>query len=369
MRTAADNRKISLLLKMEREGSLIPTPEFQRRAVWTNPDKVAFIETILQGYPFPEIYTAVGDVDTTSGEATELLVDGQQRLRTIKDYFNGVSPFKNSRSITRYKDLEEEDKKKFLNYDVAIRNLGILDEVDIREVFKRMNRTSYSLNDMERFNAVYLGEYKKFSEMIAKDTFFLEKKIFSPNDIRRMKDVVYVASLVATMMSDYFHRDDEVEEYLERYNEEFTDKTALYARVNSTLAYIRGLQLPVGSRAFKKTEFYTLFVEVDRQLHVVKSKPDPDSVRQALETFFAKVDAARAGGTDDPSVASYLASIVQNTADRSARIARGNSLRELLQNVDQEQLPEEEPCVDEAALAAELDKVGDDAESDDFYTD
>ncbi len=369
MRTAADNRKISLLLKMEREGSLIPTPEFQRRAVWTNSDKVAFIETILTGYPFPEIYTAVGDVDTTSGEATELLVDGQQRLRTIKDYFNGVSPFKNSRSITKYMDLEEDRKRNFLNYDVAIRNLGILDDADIREVFKRMNRTAYSLNDMERFNAVYLGDYKKFSELISKDSLFLEKKIFSPNDIRRMKDVVYVASLVATMMSDYFHRDDEVEEYLERYNEEFTEKTALYARVNSTLAYIRDLQLPAGSRAFKKTEFYTLFVEVDRQLHAVRSKPDPDAVREALGTFFDKVDAARAGRTDDPSVASYLASIVQNTADRGARIARGNSLRELLQSVAQEQLSAEELDVDEAALAAELDKVGDDAESDDFYAD
>jgi len=364
MRTAADNRKISLLLKMEREGSLIPTPDFQRRSVWTNPDKVAFIETILTGYPFPEIYTAVGDVDTTSGEATELLVDGQQRLRTIKDYFNGISPFKNSRVITRYKDLKEEDKKKFLNYDVAIRNLGILDEADIREVFKRMNRTSYSLNDMERFNAVYLGEYKRFSELVAKNSLFIEKKIFSPNDIRRMKDVVYAASLVATMMSDYFHRDDEVEEYLERYNEEFTEKAALYARVNSTFEYIRDLQLPAGSRAFKKAEFYTLFVEVDRQLHVVRSKPDPHAVREALEAFFDKVDAARAGGVAEPSVVSYLASIVQNTADRSARVARGNSLREVLQSVSQEQLPEVEPSVDEASLAAELERVDEDADSD-----
>ena len=361
MRTSADNRKISLLLKMEREGSLIPTPDFQRRAVWTNPDKVAFIETILTGYPFPEIYTAVGDVDTTSGDATELLVDGQQRLRTIKDYFNGISPFKNSRSITAYKDLEEDDKRNFLNYDVAIRNLGILDESDIREVFKRINRTSYSLNDMERFNAVYLGEYKKFSELIANDPFFLDNKIFSPNDIRRMKDVVYVASLLATMMSDYFHRDDEIEDYLERYNEEFTEKSELYARVNAVLAYIRELDLPAGSRAFKKTEFYTLFIELDRQLHAVKAKPEPGAARAALGAFFDKVDAARAGGSDDPSVTAYLASIVQNTADRSARISRGNLLRELIQSVPQEQLPEAD-AVDDAALSAELDKVADESE-------
>src|SRR5690606_26106134 len=125
MKASAESRRIGLLLKMVREKSLLPRPDFQRRTVWTNPDKVAFIETILSNFPFPEIYIAASSVDTESGEATEMLVDGQQRMQTIDDYFRGISPFRSSRSIKAYKDLEEDQKKDFLNYEVAVRNLGI----------------------------------------------------------------------------------------------------------------------------------------------------------------------------------------------------------------------------------------------------
>jgi uncharacterized protein with ParB-like and HNH nuclease domain len=63
--------------------SLCPRPEFQRRLVWNNKDRVAFIETVVLGYPFPEIYVAAGDVNVESGEANEMLVDGQQRITTL----------------------------------------------------------------------------------------------------------------------------------------------------------------------------------------------------------------------------------------------------------------------------------------------
>lgn len=99
------------------------------------------------------------------------------------------------------------------------------------------------------------------------------------------------------------------------------------------------------------------------------TKPETNALRVAFEGFFDKVDAARTGGNDDPSVSSYLAGIVQNTADRSGHGARGNSLREILQSVQQEHLPEEEPVVDDAALTAELDKVGDEEMPHDFYAD
>lgn len=353
MRTSADTRKISLLLKMEREGSLIPTPEFQRRAVWTNPDKVAFIETILSGFPFPEIYIASGSVDTTTGDAIELLVDGQQRIRTIKDYFNGVSPFRQSRAIARYKDLDEDKKKEFLNYDVAVRNLGLLDDGMIREVFKRMNSTSYSLNDMERYNAIYLGEFKKFCDLFSSNEIFSDYKVFSANDIRRMKDVVYCATIVTTMLSGYFHRDDEVEEYLAQYNESFPQKAAIYARILAAVAYIRELGLPKDCRAFKKADFLTLFIEVDRQLQT-EAKPVAPQAQALLVEFYAAVDEARDIGTGDELVSEYLATILQNTADRSVRIARGEVIRAVLQKADQEPFKLDAPEVDEAALNERL---------------
>lgn len=91
MKTTATNRKVRELLAQLREGKLIPRPDFQRRLVWSNKDKSAFIETVLLNYPFPEVYVAAGEVDVESGEGKELLVDGQQRLTTLRQYF-GASP-------------------------------------------------------------------------------------------------------------------------------------------------------------------------------------------------------------------------------------------------------------------------------------
>src|SRR5215207_9455189 len=93
-----------------RDQSLIPRPEFQRRLVWTNRDKIRFLETVLKGYPFPEIYIAANAVDLSTGEGTELLVDGQQRLTTLYQYFSGSEDLKLGRDIQPYEKLSDDEK-------------------------------------------------------------------------------------------------------------------------------------------------------------------------------------------------------------------------------------------------------------------
>ncbi|WP_100259721.1 DUF262 domain-containing protein [Qipengyuania seohaensis] len=330
MKASAESRRIGNIIKAIREGALIPRPDFQRRAVWTNPDKVAFIDTILSGYPFPEIYIATQSVDVDAGDVVEMLVDGQQRMRTVFDYFTGVSPFKNSRSITAFKDLTKEQKEAFLAYEVAVRNLGINDDETIRGIFRRMNRTSYSLNDMERYNAAYLGQFKKFSEALAEDDFIKDHKIFSSTDVRRMRDVSYIASLTATMMSNYFNRDSEVEEFLENYNEEFSQAQEVYSRYQAVFDFLTELDLSSKSRAWRKVDFYNLATELDRLLFKEKKRPVPEAAKEALANLYAAVDEARENAPTDPLVEKYFSATLQNTNDRAQRIMRGEVLKEIL---------------------------------------
>lgn len=86
MNTSATNRRLRVLLTAISKEILVPQPEFQRRLVWSNKDKVEFVKTVLEGYPFPEIYIAAGNVDPKTGEGCELLVDGQQRITTLYQY-------------------------------------------------------------------------------------------------------------------------------------------------------------------------------------------------------------------------------------------------------------------------------------------
>lgn len=65
---------------------LILSPDFQRKFVWTQDHQEQFLDTILHGYPFPEIYVCQGETDTKKLRTTQKVIDGQQRLTTIKNY-------------------------------------------------------------------------------------------------------------------------------------------------------------------------------------------------------------------------------------------------------------------------------------------
>jgi len=69
-----------------KSGELVLRPRFQRKLVWNDQHKENFIETILRGLPFPEIYLAAGEINLETQKSKTLVVDGQQRLNTIYDY-------------------------------------------------------------------------------------------------------------------------------------------------------------------------------------------------------------------------------------------------------------------------------------------
>lgn len=62
----------------------ITTERFQRGFVWTKPQMDRFIESLLLGYPIPGIFL----VQQT--DKRYLVLDGQQRLRTMAEFYRGI---------------------------------------------------------------------------------------------------------------------------------------------------------------------------------------------------------------------------------------------------------------------------------------
>lgn len=331
MDTSASNRRLRVLLTAIGNTTLIPQPEFQRRLVWINKDKVEFIRTVLEGYPFPEIYIAAGKVDTKTGEGAEMLVDGQQRITTLYQYFKGSADLRLPKDLLSYDKLEEDQQVKFLEYKVVVRDLGNMSIEQIKQVFQRINSTSYGLNAMEIHNARYGGEFKKFAEKVSQLDFFDDYRIFTSTDIKRMNDVMYCASLIATVMSTYFNRDSEVEVFLDKFNDEFDAQGDLLRSVEAVLAFIARLNFPPKSRIYKKADFFTLFVELYKLLITAAVDLKAPMVRRELETFFGSVDIVSAGledGTVD--VERYYKAALQASNDRGNRIARGEIINKTL---------------------------------------
>lgn len=330
MKTTATNRRVRELLTQIRKGTLEPRPEFQRRLVWSNKDKSAFLETVLLKYPFPEIYVAAGEVDVDTGDAKEMLVDGQQRITTLFEYFSGSKELKLSKPIKPYSDLQNDEKEAFLQYEVVVRDLGKVDIDKIREVFRRINATRYALNAMEIHNARYEGELKSCVEELAQRPFFESHRIFSATEVRRMQDTKFILSVVITLLSAYFNRDDAIEEWLQQYNDEFPLASDVQKDMDYILNFIASMHLPEKSRAWKKADFFTLLVELHRVLIRDKAAIEPSSASNALGAFYSKVDSFDEQNQNEESVASYYKAALQASNDRGNRIKRGEILYQVL---------------------------------------
>ena len=331
MKTTASNLKVRQLIRAVQSEAIIPRPEFQRRLVWTNLDKNKFIDTVLAGYPFPEIYLANGEVDTATGEGKQLLVDGQQRVSTLVQYFEADLTLALT-LVPSYSGLSDDEKRSFLDYDVAVRDLGNVSSEQIIEVFRRINATTYALNEIEINNAIYAGALKGFAEGLATHEFFEMHRIFRADDLRRMGDLRYVLQLIVTMLQGYFNRDDELEPALKAYNDEFPHSQDIAKRLIGTFTFIEECGFPNKSRAWKKNDLFTLIIELDRA-HKERVDLQPGATLDRLTAFYREVDEGEMEALN-PAAALYYKAAVQASNDKINRIRRGRILDKVLRGED-----------------------------------
>jgi len=316
-----------------RDRTLIPNPHFQRRLVWSNAHKSAFIHTVLEGLPFPEVFISSGEVDPDTGEGQDLIVDGQQRITTIYQYFRGDPDLTlTDGALSPYKDLGLDQKQSFLDYDVVIRDLGQITEQETLKIFQRINSTSYSLNAMEVNNSRYDGELKLFAESLTTIEFFENRRVFTNLDVKRMNDIKFVLTVLISMMSGYFNRDAEHEPYLEKYNDEFPDKQDLESRVYKVIDLLEESGIPNNSRAWNKADLLNIFVELDRSLES-GANLDPAKFGSALENFYDALKNPENPLHHENRTKEYRKRISYGSNDRTARFERGQAMEELIKSV------------------------------------
>jgi hypothetical protein len=333
MKTSATNKKIREIIQAVREGRLVPRGDFQRRLVWSRDDKNLFLDSILRNLPFPEIYFADGDVDLETGLGTQLLVDGLQRVSTIIQYFEADPDLKLT-SVPPYRELGEEEKKAFLQYDVTVRDLGSVTRDEIIEAFKRLNATKYSLLDIEINNAVYAGALKKYAESVAASAFFERHSVFNALDLKRMGDLRYALTIIITLIEGYFNRDDEFGTLLERYNDDFPLEGDINARLAKTFDFMEECGFSPKSRVWRKADLLTVLVEIDHALSVNHVNLQPENVVRALDEFFGRIDSNALDLSGAPAI--YYKAALQASNDRINRIRRAMIIAGVLRGTTEE---------------------------------
>ncbi len=100
-------------------GDLVIKLPFQRNPVWSIRQQSSLIDTILLEYPIPELY--MQDVTDADGNQKHLLVDGQQRIRTVLSYLAGEFELQDEESNwsgLAFEDLTQADRKRIFEYNI-----------------------------------------------------------------------------------------------------------------------------------------------------------------------------------------------------------------------------------------------------------
>lgn len=337
-------------------GSLITGPDYQRKLVWKTQHKFSFIETILLNFPFPEIYIASTEIDLNELKAKEVVVDGQQRLTTIVDYIQGRNDFENQQKIKSFDNLTSEEKREFLNYFITVKDLKYIGNENIIEVFKRINSTNYSLNTNEILNAQFGGgEFAIFCKLLADKTydpsenetavriekdnrnqindFFDRNNVFSDNDIKRMFDSQYLMLIASTLLDgSYFGRSTKINQYLEKYNDEFTIYNTVLDKLTKSISVIDKLRFSANSYWFNKANLFTLIIELQKidtqeiNLEMLESKLL--ELEKKVDIYFLDDDISII--TDDER--KYFENARQGSHELAAREHRGKVIQSILKD-------------------------------------
>ena len=147
-------------------------PPFQRDYVWNQPEASRFIESLLLGLPVPGIFLAV---DPASGK--QIVIDGQQRLKTLQFFFAGVFNPKPDDASQRvfslirvqphyegrtFKTLDENDRIRLqtsIVHATVVKQLEPTEEdTSLYHIFERLNSSGRRLTDQEMRIALFHGK-------------------------------------------------------------------------------------------------------------------------------------------------------------------------------------------------------------------
>jgi len=208
--------------------------DYQRQAgVWPDSARTYFIDTILEGYPFPKIYI-YQVFNEKSNRPIKEVVDGQQRVTTILDFMENKFKLTSASHDYKgmyYRDLDDEKKREFMSYHVETSTILTATRSELLEMFRRINAYNAPLSPAEKRHATYQGAFKWFVvEQADKYSPLLESfKVHTSKQLSRMADAEYISDLVVALEKGIVAKSakniDNLYKKYERTDEKFEDYT------------------------------------------------------------------------------------------------------------------------------------------------
>lgn len=185
-------------------GNIDLDPSYQRREAWDDFRKSKYIESLILGFPVPQIVLA----EKSNSRGKFYVIDGKQRLLTIASFSSIASRYDKEENF-KLKGLNFRDDLNNLNYDsfsndfrysddyasfqnTSIRTVVIKnwkDENILYEIFYRLNTGSLPLSPQELRKALIPGDFVNFIEKASFDVEGIRKILNISKPDYRMRDV------------------------------------------------------------------------------------------------------------------------------------------------------------------------------------
>lgn len=244
-------------------------PWYQRRSVWTTPQKAYLINTILEQKPVPSIYIR-HYLNIENEKSVKEVVDGQQRIRSILEYVaNEYAVWHPAHSNRlKYSEMSQNERRDFLMTNLSVGYLIEADDADVIEIFGRLNSVAKTLNDQEKRNALFSGEVKQFclKQAAKRVSLWRDLHVFTANEIARMVEVEFVSELAISMLRGLTdHSSAIINGFYAANDENFKQREELDARFEIIFSKIATLSIgAVKDTIFSRVPlFFSLCVVLD----------------------------------------------------------------------------------------------------------
>lgn len=212
---------VETLVSQMRKGRIDLEPSFQRRNAWLGNRKSKLLESIMLGFPIPQIVLA----EKKDAPGHYFVLDGKQRLLALRQFFvdpaeprdEGFDPLR----LTGLEVLPELNRKDFKGLESARPDLlASIENHSIRTVvlgdwnserlllslFLRLNTGSVALSPQELRQALIHGEFVKWLDQKSGDLPELRLLLNNSHPDRRMVDAELFLRFLAFSTSPFQYR-------------------------------------------------------------------------------------------------------------------------------------------------------------------
>jgi hypothetical protein len=300
----------------------ITIPPIQRKFVWTQYQASRLIESFLLGLPVPGIFMYV-----ERGSEKLLVVDGQQRLRSVfyffaetfgeekngrKTVFRLTLPEDSRWSGKKLSDLREEDARRLKNSVLRafiMKQVSPEDDTSIYHVFERLNTGGTLLTPQEVRNCVYDGPLNQLLHDLNINRAWREI-VGQPEADRRLRDIELLLRFLA-LFEDLPSYQKPMKDFLNKFmkkhkNGDSNDElTTIFSKTSSDVRerlgerpfhFGRGLNAPIFDAVFVafglrtgpaspdvRARYERLLQDAEFQKFTSRATTDVDAVKKRIQ--------------------------------------------------------------------------------------